>query len=199
LPVVFDFHGYQENAQIEEALSDLSAYGQTHGFVTITPSIDSQRLPQWQATAGSRDVAWIGDLLTHVEATTCIDENRVFATGISNGAHLASVVGCQYSSRIAAVAPVAGIFAPSQCEMTRPVPVITFHGTADPVAHYDGTPSLIQEGLPAPNGSKATLGQEARQLGDRDPLALDLHPLVKGPPFPKRRRPGPGAMAVRQR
>ena len=38
----------------------------------------------------------------------------------------------------AAVAPVSGLRLPTPCPTTRPVPVLTFHGTADPVDPYDG-------------------------------------------------------------
>jgi polyhydroxybutyrate depolymerase len=165
LPVIFDFHAYQEPGQFQVTLSGLGAYGQTHGFVTITPWIDGQHIPQWLSSVGSRDMDWFGRLLTHVEATACVDENRVFVTGYSNGAFMSSAVACQYSSRVAAVAPVAGIQADSPCKMTRPVPVVAFHGTADPLVHYNGTPSKEAEDLPAPNGSGETEAQEAKQFG----------------------------------
>ena len=38
----------------------------------------------------------------------------------------------------AAVAPVSGLRRPTPCPATRPVPVIAFHGTADPVDPFDG-------------------------------------------------------------
>ncbi len=165
LPVIFDLHAYEEPGQFQVTLSGLGTYGQTHGFVTITPWIDGQHIPQWLSSVGSRDLAWFGRLLTHVEATACVDENRVFVTGYSNGAFMSSAVACQYSSRVAAVAPVAGIQADSPCKTTRPVPVVAFHGTADPLVHYNGTPSKQAEDLPAPNGSGETEAQEAKQFG----------------------------------
>jgi polyhydroxybutyrate depolymerase len=44
----------------------------------------------------------------------------------------------------AAVAPVAGVLGidPSVCVPSRPVPILDFHGTADPVVPYDGGPAL---------------------------------------------------------
>jgi len=156
LPVIFDLHAYEEPGPLQVTLSGLGAYGQSHGFVTITPWIDNQRIPQWLSSVGSKDMSWFGGLLTHVEVTTCVDENRVYVTGDSNGAFMASAVACRYSSRVAAVAPVAGIQAVSLCRTTRPVPVVAFHGTADPLVHYNGTPSKAVEDLPAPNGSGET-------------------------------------------
>jgi polyhydroxybutyrate depolymerase len=80
---------------------------------------------------------------------------------------MASAIACQYSARVAAVAPVAGIDALAHCPTTRPVPVVAFHGTADPLIHYDGTPSTVAQNLPAPDGSNKTAGQEAKQFGDK--------------------------------
>jgi polyhydroxybutyrate depolymerase len=146
-------------------LSGLGTYGQTHGFVTITPWIDRPGFPYWLSSVGSRDMAWFGALLTHVETTTCVDKNRVFVTGYSNGAFMSSAIACQYSTRIAAVAPIAGIRAESPCRGARPVPVVAFHGTADPDVHYDGSASRVAQNLPAPNGSKETTAQAARLFG----------------------------------
>ncbi len=39
---------------------------------------------------------------------------------------------------MAAIAPVSGLRLPTPCPGTRPVPVISFHGTADPVDPYLG-------------------------------------------------------------
>jgi polyhydroxybutyrate depolymerase len=165
LPVIFDLHAYEEPGQVQVTLSGLGTYGQTHGFVTITPWINRPGFPYWLSSIGSKDMAWFGDLLTHVEATMCVDENRIFVTGYSNGAFMSSAIACQYSSRIAAVAPIAGIRAESPCKRTRPVPVVAFHGTADPDVHYDGSASKDAQKLPAPNGSKETATQGSKLFG----------------------------------
>ena len=175
LPVVFDLHGYQEPGSFQETLTDLGGYGETHGFMTVTPWIDNQKIPQWLSSIGSKDMNWFGGLLTHVEATACVDENRVYVTGYSNGAFMTSALACQYSSRVAAVAPVAGIQA--RCKTHRPVPVIAFHGTADPLVHYNGTASKAAQALPSPDGSAETEAQKAKQLG------ID-GAFIKGPSIP---------------
>ncbi len=68
----------------------------------------------------------------------CLDRNRVFATGFSGGARMASQLACDASNVFAAVAPVSGLRFPSPCQSSRPVPVVAFHGTADPVDPYLG-------------------------------------------------------------
>ena len=52
--------------------------------------------------------------------------------GYSNGAFMASALACSDARTVAAVAPVAGIEADAGCRPSRRVPVIAFHGTADP-------------------------------------------------------------------
>jgi polyhydroxybutyrate depolymerase len=57
------------------------------------------------------DVAFADQLLDELEHTLCIDLDRIYATGISNGAMFAHRLGCDMGDRFAAVAPVAGTLA----------------------------------------------------------------------------------------
>jgi polyhydroxybutyrate depolymerase len=68
-------------------------------------------------------------------------------------------VACAYSGRVAAIAPVAGVTAITPCPLSRPVPVIAFHGTADGYLAYDGGLGPKALALPAPDGSGRTLAQ----------------------------------------
>ena len=115
---------------------------------TLTPE------PHWNFTTlgplgpgAPDDVAFIDDLLNAVEAELCIDSARVFSTGFSVGAGLSVRLACDLSDRIAAIAPVSGVYFPPfnprripepGCLSTRPVPVIAFHGTADPGVPFEG-------------------------------------------------------------
>lgn len=177
LPVVVDLHAYEEPGSLQVSLSGLGAYGQTHGFRTVTPWIVGRPVPLWHSVPGSADLAWIGDLLTHVESTACVDENRVFVTGYSNGAFMTSLIACRYSSRVAAVAPVAGIQAEQPCRSMRPVPVVAFHGTADPEVHYDGSASKAAADLPSPTGAGRMTATQAKMFGTRGIF-------TKGPSIP---------------
>jgi polyhydroxybutyrate depolymerase len=70
---------------------------------------------------------------------------------------MTSAMACQYSDRIAAVAPVAGVRTIEGCRPERPVPVVAFHGTADGFVDYDGGFGEEALDLPAPDGSGRTL------------------------------------------
>lgn len=158
LPLVVDLHGYQEGARLQAALSGLGAYGDKHRFVTITPNGEGSPV-HWDAHIGSPDLTFIGELLDQAEAQLCVDRARIYVTGLSNGAFLTSAVACQYSDRVAAVAPVAGMRDIPGCHFRRPVPAVTFHGTADRFVEYLGGMGPSAATLAAPDGSGRTLGQ----------------------------------------
>src|SRR5436305_2185699 len=87
------------------------------------------------------DVAFVAALLDRLERKVCMDRERVYATGVSNGGGFAARIGCELSARIAAIAPVAGGYRSlAECRPDRPVSVLEIHGTSDPVVPYDGKP-----------------------------------------------------------
>ncbi|MQY18761.1 alpha/beta hydrolase family esterase [Nocardia macrotermitis] len=156
LPLVFDLHGYLELAVLEHEGSGLGPYGDSHGFVTITPQIDEPGWPRWDFSPASADVSYLSQLMSHIEATSCIDLRRVYVAGLSMGAFTTSSLACQLSDRIAAVAPVAGLQNFSWCRTQRPVPVIAFHGTADPLVAYGGGQGANARYLPSPDGGSSS-------------------------------------------
>jgi polyhydroxybutyrate depolymerase len=50
---------------------------------------------------------------------------------------MSSLLACAMPERIAAIAPIAGVEFPPPC-VGRPMPVVAFHGTADPIVPYGG-------------------------------------------------------------
>ena len=58
------------------------------------------------------DVSFITHLVHRLEKQYCIDEKRVYATGFSGGARMASQLGCDASGVFAAIAPVSGLRLP---------------------------------------------------------------------------------------
>jgi len=89
--------------------------------------------------AGSADdVAFLTGLPATLEQRFCIDRTRVYATGFSGGARTASQLACDASTVFAAVAPVSGLPRPTPCPAPRAVPIVAFHGPADPVDPFAG-------------------------------------------------------------
>jgi polyhydroxybutyrate depolymerase len=134
LPLIISIHGLGEGASLHTRTTEWGPRADEHGFVVVFPQgINSL----WDPSPEGPDVAYIGHVLDEVEATLCVDMNRVYVSGFSLGAFMTSAVACVYADRVAAVAPVAGISDFDGCAPARPVPVITFHGTADNWVDYD--------------------------------------------------------------
>jgi polyhydroxybutyrate depolymerase len=146
-PLVLNFHGYTSDAAQESLLSSMTKKADTAGFIAVHPEGTQN---SWNAGAccGAAqdqkidDVAFAGALIDQLESRLCVDRRRVFATGMSNGGFLSHRLACELSSRIAAVAPVAGVLGISACNPSRPMPVLEFHGTLDPLVPYGGSSTL---------------------------------------------------------
>jgi polyhydroxybutyrate depolymerase len=98
----------------------------------------------------------------------------VFATGLSNGAEMASQVGCFLGDRFAAIAPVAGIL--FQGCSGPPLPVITFHGTDDFNVPYESALEAVPEWA-RHNGCDET--PSSRRVGDQ--VLLDEYAGCEAP------------------
>lgn len=182
VPLVVDLHGYSEGAEVHVQMSGLTALGESEGFVTLTPHGEGE-VPRWDTTLGGDDLTFVGDLLDEAEADLCVDTNRVYVTGLSNGAFMTSAVACQYADRVAAVAPVAGVRDIDGCDPARPVPVVAFHGTDDRFVAFDGGLGEAAADLPAPDGSGRTLGD--LQAAGEEGQVTGADPEPGGPSVPE--------------
>jgi polyhydroxybutyrate depolymerase len=158
-PLVVDLHGYLEGAELHETNSKLGAFGDATGFVTITPQGSGDVVPGWEVERDAPDVRFIGDLFDEAGRTLCIDDRRIFVTGFSGGAFLASTLACVYADRIAAVAPVAALRDPPGCKPARPVPIVTFAGTGDEFVAFTGGLGARGQVTPANDGTGRMLGE----------------------------------------
>ena len=139
LPLVLDFHGLAEGAQLHAGMSRFPELGQREGFVVAEPN-GTGTPAAWNIAAdeSSPDVAFVDALIDRIGTDVCIDTNRVYSAGLSNGALLSSALACVRSERIAAISAVAGVQFPPGCSPSRNVPVLAFHGTADPILLFNG-------------------------------------------------------------
>ncbi|MBI4933078.1 MAG: hypothetical protein HY828_04315 [Actinobacteria bacterium] len=172
LPLVLTLHGWLQTPDLIATESDLLARSSQFGFVGVAPDI-TRPVSMWNTALDGDDVTALAGLLDQLEASRCIDTNRVYVMGMSNGAMMTSTLACALSDRIAAVAPVAGVRYPEGCASTGPVPLVAFHGTNDPYLAYDGGYGPKVADLPSPDGT-STLGES----GMKDPL--------DDPPVPER-------------
>lgn len=83
------------------------------------------------------------------------------------------LLGCELADRIAATGTVAGAFVlPMElCTPSRPMPLIAFHGTADPIVPFAGGPS---RGFDLPFPYIPQWMSERSELNGCDPTPLSL-------------------------
>ncbi len=139
-PVVLDFHGLGEGAQLESVTTQFDPLGKRDGFITAFPQGTGNPVA-WNIGSDSpanQDLTFVSKMIDQIEANQCVDETRIYATGYSDGAFMTSFLACAMSSRIAAFAPVSGVQLASPCASTRRVPILAFHGTADPILLFNG-------------------------------------------------------------
>ena len=98
------------------------------------PLIGGRAVPKGSAD----DVSFLTKLVGILETRYCVNRDEVYVTGFSGGAREASQLACDDSGIFAAVAPVSGLRRPDPCPTTRAVPIISFHGSADPVDPFKG-------------------------------------------------------------
>ena len=128
-------------------------------IIVVYPSgVGGKGVRVWRAELGAglkKDVRFLTELIDTLKASYNIDSTRIYANGLSNGGGMSFVLSCTLSDRIAAVGMVAAAQTMpwSWCTDKRPVPMIDFHGTADPDVPYNGGPSWISP-RPFPNVPK---------------------------------------------
>jgi polyhydroxybutyrate depolymerase len=139
VPLVVAFHGARYGARFVSLYYGLSRVADAEGFAVLYPQASHDVF--WQLTATqTEDVEAVRVLLDRAVALSCVDGTRVYATGASNGGGFTARLGCEMSDRLAAIAPVAGGYAPlGPCHPARRLPVLEIHGTRDQVVPYGGT------------------------------------------------------------
>lgn len=147
LPVFILLHGGGATAGRALALSGLQEVADTQGFYIAMPQGFRGNWNDGRPDSGSEatkhnvdDVGFIVAMLDDIAKHLPVDSRRVYAAGISNGAMMTHRLACEATNRIAAVAMVAGT-APADlagCSPSRPISVMGFHGTADPITLYAG-------------------------------------------------------------
>jgi polyhydroxybutyrate depolymerase len=147
-PLVLVFHGGGSDGPVTEKLTGFDAAADRERFLVAYPEgvdkhwNDGRDVPSfrtWRERVD--DVAFVAAVLDDVARSHPIDPARVFATGISNGAIFSNFLALKLSERIAAIAPVAGGLAaplPSLLRPARPVSVLLFNGTNDPLVPFEG-------------------------------------------------------------
>lgn len=146
-PLVISLHALALWPAAQMETSRWNQVADENGFIVVYPSgtgaVKAWRTFEPEPRPGLReDVRFISQLIDALEAAYNIDPARIYANGFSNGGAMAAVLSCALPDRIAAVGTVApaqdGALPWSWFADCRPVPMIQFHGTADPFVPYGG-------------------------------------------------------------
>lgn len=151
-PLILSLHGAGLWGAVQRDMSLFNRLADREGLIVVYPSgIGGRGVRVWHAEEGPglmRDVKFISELIDTIEAHYNIDASRIYANGLSNGGGMSFVLSCTLSHRIAAVGLVASAqFLPWKwCTDRRAVPMIDFHGTADPEVPIRGGASWVLPG-----------------------------------------------------
>ena len=98
-------------------------------------------VPGREAFAKVDDVGFICFILDSLIKEYKVNQKRVFATGISNGAFMSHRLAAERANRFTAIAPVIGGMAESVAKNFKPalpVSLLQINGTEDPLVPYEG-------------------------------------------------------------
>ena len=143
VPLVISLHGAATWPMQQRNVSGWDRLADSLGFIVVYPSGMHEGPRIWHVENGrglTVDVRFVTDLIDTLASRYNIDRSRIYANGLSNGGGMSFVLSCTMSDRIAAVGMVsaAQTLPWDWCTDHRPVPMIMFHGTADPIVPYEG-------------------------------------------------------------
>ena len=148
--LVFNFHGLTGNSFTTMWHADFRPIADSANFIIVHPQglLNSLGETHWnvgQIGTSINDVDFISTLLDSLSLEYNIDSDRVYSTGMSNGAYMSYRLACELSDKIAAIAPVAGSYISymlNSCNPTHSTPVLHIHGVADSSSIYYGKPGV---------------------------------------------------------
>jgi polyhydroxybutyrate depolymerase len=145
LPLLIELHGRGIDPVRFDQLTGFSELGDEMGFAVVMPAAIGEIWNDGRDAApeGMRpdDVGYLTALIADATARLPIDPRRIYLAGMSNGAAMSGRMACERAELIAGIAQVAGTLGASvaaAARPARPVPIISIHGTADPVSPYEG-------------------------------------------------------------
>jgi len=178
--LVINLHGAGQTGGEQAAATNYNAVADQNGFVVAYPDgIDFSWADGRGASVPDRqgvdDVGFLSALIDQLSRDYGIARGRVFATGMSAGAFMATRLACERADLVAAIAPVAGTLgAAFSCAPSRPVSVLQTHGTADAVVPFAGGTMLGRGGYSDVVAAPA-MAQRWRDV-DRCPAPVDNGP-----------------------
>ena len=113
-PLVFSFHGLNDNCDNFITALGFMAYADSMGFILVAPCGSFGLLGiGWNAGTccgqTSDDISLTRNITSDIEANLCIDPAHRYTTGFSNGAMMSEVLACVASDIFRAAVSVSGV------------------------------------------------------------------------------------------
>jgi poly(3-hydroxybutyrate) depolymerase len=113
-PLGFAFHGYGLDEQTCHDGSECPGFRTDVGAkaITVFPKSIS---PGWEYPVVylPQNVKYVEDLMALMKSEYCVDESRVFMSGVSSGGHFTHHLACQLGDRLWAAVPIAAYLEPA--------------------------------------------------------------------------------------
>lgn len=148
-PLLLGFHGYGQS--LDSAVrSELVQVATRAGYLVALPQGGSigPSPACWNAgeccapcsTLGFDDVAFTRAVIADVETSFCLDADRVYVAGFSNGAMMTYRLACSMGSELAAAVAVSGTMLAPECNgaVKNPPSLLIAHGTDDQIVPIAG-------------------------------------------------------------
>jgi polyhydroxybutyrate depolymerase len=189
-PVIFAFHGHGGNMYF--AARGMAFQNVWPEAIVVypqglpTPGILLDRggkKPGWQrepGQEGDRDLKFVDAMLKVLREKYSVDENRIYATGFSNGGLFTYLLLSQRPNVFAAFAPGGAALLPA-VQLTKPRPVLHYGGQADQLAKFERQQATIDQvrrfndcpEVGEPCGRNCTLYRSSKDA----PVETFIHPL----------------------
>lgn len=180
-PVVFNFHGGGMTMTEQMFYSGMNHTAEKHQFIVVYPQGIKQ---DWNVgfdmsyQHGHDDIGFVKALLEKLSKEYRIDNDRLYATGLSRGGFFCHRLAAELPEKFAAIASIGGPIPDSVIYFHQkkvPVAAMMVHGTLDEVVKYEGKTNAYQSatatyeywkkynGLP---GSKEIITKINKHSGD---------------------------------
>jgi polyhydroxybutyrate depolymerase len=142
-PTILVLHGQTSTAAWTAENSGFAETAAAHRFTAVFPQGIRK---QWNdgreaQSAGIDDVGFLHRLVTALVGRGLADPRQIYIAGVSNGGMMTFRMLCESSELFAGAATVIANMPTrigARCAPRKPVPVVMFNGTNDPLVPYDG-------------------------------------------------------------
>ena len=205
LPLVMVFHGLGQTAELIQQQTGLDAVADRAGFIVVYPE---SVIGRWDVTGefveyyGFDDMAFTRTLMQRMTDEYHANPQRIYATGLSNGAVFAERLACEMTDQFAGFIAVAGTMsrpARDRCFPSRPISGLYIIGSRDNQFPADGNDVVLsidstmmfwgKQNRCAERGSRTALPDTARDgtlvfrsrfLSCTNGEAIELDSIVNG-------------------